>query len=89
MLAKSLPRTSSELVIRVIRSKSRVRRSFSCATAAAVSNAEKATASASWTGAKRAKMAVPNRAKSPTPRTGCDPKTISRAMSTRPNSAAT
>ena len=67
-LAKSLPSTSSELLRRVISSRIRVRRSFSCATAPATPKAARKITSASWNGARIWNRTDPKRAMSPTVR---------------------
>ena len=88
-LAKSLPRTNSALVMRVIKSRSSVRRSFSWATAAVVSSAAKAMAMTICKGANRANTAEPKRERSPRLRISCEPSKISQAVNTNPNRAAT
>src|SRR5690606_4424163 len=75
-LAKSFPNTSSELVSRVMSNRRIVLRSFSWATAAAVSRAEKSVAKASTTGARNEKASAANRAEAPTVTSECLPGRI-------------
>ena len=88
-LATSLPSTSSLLESRVNSNSTRVRRSFSWATALAANMAEKNTASANCKGARIWNRIAPKRARSPTSRTRCAPANLSQAVVISTSSAAT
>ena len=82
-LARSFPRTSSLLVIRVSRSRTSVRRSFSRETPPAARSAAKKRVIISCKGTISRKRAVPNREKSPVSEISCAPVITSHAVAVR------
>jgi hypothetical protein len=86
-LASSLPRTSSWLLSRVIKSSRIVFLSFSCETALAERSAARKVISASWSSARIRKMFEPNRAMSPTVRMICVWTRTSQAVHMSPKTA--
>ncbi len=87
-LARSFPSTSSWLERFVSSSRTKVRRSFSWATALAASMAEKKTAKANCSGARIWKTMPANCARSLTSRTICVPVSTSQAVQIKSSRAA-
>lgn len=87
-LAVSFPSTISRSLRSVIMRSTKVRRSFSCATAVAALRGAKKSMSVSWSIAKMTYSTPPNRARVPTSPTSCQPTRACQAVHIRMNITA-